>query len=137
MSLSHCDIIESSSVPIKISTQPGLRPQLAPAAEARVLGVFAALGVRSTITLKTTDTTLVTVDGDNGRRGALVHLPHASPETITEVTGTVTRTPSATVTPAQSLGCGSRITRLDLGRDRAQPEGHVLAQEQTISALPA
>jgi hypothetical protein len=56
--------------------------------------------LRSTLTLKTTDTTLVSVDGDNGRRGALIHLPYASPETITEVT------PSATVTLTQSPGCG-------------------------------
>jgi hypothetical protein len=44
----------------------------------------------------------VQVDGDNGRRGAqalVVHLPHASPETTTEVT------PSATVTLTHSLGC--------------------------------
>jgi hypothetical protein len=29
---------------------------------------------------------VVSVDGGNGQRGALVHLPQASPETITEVT---------------------------------------------------
>ncbi len=70
------------------------------------------------------------VDGDIGQRGALIHLQHASPETITE------ETPSATVTPTH---CGSPmdVVRLDLrvGRDRAQDQ--VLAQElaQTISAL--
>jgi hypothetical protein len=48
--------------------------------------------LRSTITLKTTDTTLVSVDGNIGHRGALAPLPHASPDTITE------ETPSATVT---------------------------------------
>ena len=53
--------------------------------------------LRSTLTLKTTGTTLVSVDGDIGHRGALVHLPHASPETITEAGCT----PSATVTPTQ------------------------------------
>ena len=31
--------------------------------------------LRSTVTLKTIDTTLVLVDGDIGPRGALVHLP--------------------------------------------------------------
>jgi hypothetical protein len=40
--------------------------------------------LRSTLTLKTTDTTLVSVDGNIGHRGALVPLPHASPDTITE-----------------------------------------------------
>ncbi len=39
-----------------------------------------------------TDTTLVSVDGDIGQRGALVHLPYASPKSKTE------GTPSATVT---------------------------------------
>ena len=48
--------------------------------------------LRSTLTLNTTDTTLLSVDGDNGPRGALVHLPYASPETLTEVA------PGATVT---------------------------------------
>jgi hypothetical protein len=52
------------------------------------------------LSLKTTDTTLVSVDGDNGPMGALTHLQSASPETITEMT------PSATVTLAQSLRCG-------------------------------
>ena len=56
--------------------------------------------LRSTLTLKTTDTTLVSVDGNIGHRGALVPLPHASPDTITE------GTPSATVTPTQSHGRG-------------------------------
>ncbi len=56
--------------------------------------------LRSTLTLKTTDTTLVSVDGNIGHRGALAPLPHASPETITE------DTPSATVTPIQSHGRG-------------------------------
>ena len=48
--------------------------------------------LRSTITLKTTDTTLVSVDGNIGHRGALAPLPHASPDTRTE------ETTSATVT---------------------------------------
>jgi hypothetical protein len=63
--------------------------------------------LRSTLTLKTTDTTLVSVDGDNGPRGALVHLPYAShgPETITEVA------PGAAVTLKQSLGCGEARPR--------------------------
>jgi hypothetical protein len=56
--------------------------------------------LRSTLTLKATDTTMVSVDGNIGHRGALVPLPLASPETITE------ETPSATVTPTQSLGRG-------------------------------
>ncbi len=56
--------------------------------------------LRSTLTLKTTDTTLVLVDGNIGHRGALVPLPLASPDTITE------GTPSATVTPTQSHGRG-------------------------------
>jgi hypothetical protein len=56
--------------------------------------------LRSTLTLKTTDTTLVSVDGNIGHRGALVPLPHASPETRTE------ETPSATVTLTQSHGRG-------------------------------
>ena len=56
--------------------------------------------LRSTITLRTTDTTLISVDGNIGHRGALVPLPHASHETITE------ETPSATVTLTQSLGRG-------------------------------
>jgi hypothetical protein len=84
--------------------------------------------LRSTLTLKTTDTTLVSVDGGNGQleRGALVHLPYASPEleTITEVT------PSATVTPTQSLGCGEAAGPLDLGRDRAQDQVLPLAVAQ-------
>ena len=53
-----------------------------------------------TLTLKTTDATLVSVDGDNGPSGDLVHLPYASPETITEVA------PGATVTLTPSLGSG-------------------------------
>ncbi len=61
--------------------------------------------LRSTITLKTTDTTLVSVDGANDHRGALVHLSHDSPETITE------ETPSATVTPTQSHGRGKARPR--------------------------
>ena len=61
--------------------------------------------LRSTLTLKTTDTTLVSVDGNIGHRGALVPLPHASPETITE------ETPSATVTPTQSHGRGKARPR--------------------------
>jgi hypothetical protein len=80
-----------------------------------------------TVTLKTTATTLVSVNVDNGKRGALVHLPDASPETITE------EIPSATVTPTQSR---IHVARLDLGRDRVQDHWQVLrlrlAQEQTI-----
>ena len=38
--------------------------------------------LRSALTLKTTDTTLVSVDGNIGHRGALVPLPLASPDTI-------------------------------------------------------
>jgi len=53
--------------------------------------------LRSTLTLKATDTTLVSVDGDNGLRGALVHLTHASPAMITE------EAPGATVTLTQSF----------------------------------
>jgi hypothetical protein len=56
--------------------------------------------LRSTITLKTTDTTLVSVDGNIGHRGARVPLPHAIPETITE------ETPSATVTHRRYHGRG-------------------------------
>ena len=56
--------------------------------------------LRSTLTLKATDTTMVSVDGNIGHRGALVPLPLASPETTTE------ETPSATVTPTQSHGRG-------------------------------
>ena len=56
--------------------------------------------LRSTLTLKATDTTMVSVDGNIGHRGALVPLPLASPETITE------ETPSATVIPTQSHGRG-------------------------------
>jgi hypothetical protein len=69
--------------------------------------------LRSTLALKTTDATLVSVDGNIGHRGALVPLPHASPDTITE------ETPSATVTPTQSRrstfaifqGCGKARPR--------------------------
>jgi hypothetical protein len=42
----------------------------------------------------------------SGRRGALVRLSYASPETITDSEVTRTVTASATVTLAQSLGCG-------------------------------
>jgi len=56
--------------------------------------------LRSTLTLKATDTTRVSVDGNVGHRGTLVPLPHASPETRTE------ETPSATVTLTQSHGRG-------------------------------
>jgi hypothetical protein len=45
---------------------------------------------------------MVSVDGNIGHRGALVPLPLASPETITEETVT----PSATVIPTQSHGRG-------------------------------
>ncbi len=74
------------------------------------------LGLGSTLTLKTTDTTLVSVDGDNGRRGALVHrdLPYARPETITEVSVA----PSATVTLTQSRGPLMWCQKLNLGRSR-------------------
>jgi hypothetical protein len=61
--------------------------------------------LRNTLTLKTTDTTLVSVDGDNGPMGALTHLPSAGPESITEMT------PRATVTLTQSLGCGKARPR--------------------------
>ena len=54
--------------------------------------------LRSTLTLKTTNTTLASVAGNNGQLGAPVLLLCAYPETITEVT------PGATVTRAQSLG---------------------------------
>jgi hypothetical protein len=61
--------------------------------------------------------------------GALTHLPHASPETITETT------PGATVPwpPVQSCSVTRTavtpldVVRLDLGRDRGQ--GQVLARE--------
>jgi hypothetical protein len=56
--------------------------------------------LRSTLTLKTTDTTLVSVDGNIGHRGALVPLPLASPDTITE------GTPSATFTHRRYHGRG-------------------------------
>ncbi len=62
--------------------------------------------LRSTLTLKTTDTTLVSVDGNIGHRGALIPLPHASPETIV-----TEETPSATVTPTQSHGRGKARPR--------------------------
>ncbi len=61
--------------------------------------------LRSTLTLKTTDTTLVSVDGNIGHRGDLVPLPLASPDTITE------ETPSATVTLTQSHGRGKARPR--------------------------
>ncbi len=48
---------------------------------------------------------MVSVDGSNGQRGALVHLPDASPEAITE------ETPSANVTPTQSHGRASGKAR--------------------------
>jgi hypothetical protein len=60
-------------------------------------------------------TTLVSVDGNNGPRGALTRLPDASPETITE------ETPSATVTPAGRAPTQGRlpimmgVVRLDQG----------------------
>ena len=75
----------------------------------------------------------MSVDGDNWPMGALTHLPHASPETITETT------PGATVTLTQSLQLAATgscsvtavtpldVVRLDLGRDRGQ--GQVLARE--------
>ncbi len=68
---------------------------LSPPAKLEVRALEELWVLRSTITLKTTasDTTLVSVDGDIGQWVALVHPPHASPETITETT------PSATVTP--------------------------------------
>ena len=77
--------------------------EAAPPGRGKDRGVPGQLWVlRSTITLRTTDTTMVSVDGNIGhsRRGALVPLPHASPETRTE------GTPSATVTPTQSHGRG-------------------------------
>ncbi len=48
----------------------------------------------------------IKVWGRNGRRGALVRLSHASPETIADSEVTRSVTASATVTLAQSLGCG-------------------------------
>jgi hypothetical protein len=65
----------------------------------------AVVGTSKSLTLKTTDTTRVSVDGNIGHRGALVPLPHASPETITE------ETPSATVTLTQSHGRGKARPR--------------------------
>ncbi len=64
-----------------------------------------------TITLKTTDTTLVSVDHDgaNDHSGALVHLSHDSPGTIAEETPSAT---GATVTPTQSHGRGKARPRL-------------------------
>jgi hypothetical protein len=82
-----------------------------------------AVGTSKYWNSQTTDTTLVSVDGDNGPRGGtgsalqVAHLACASPETITEVP------PGATVTLTQSLGCG----RIDLSRNRGQ--GQVLARE--------
>ena len=85
--------------------------------------------LRSTITLKTTDTTLVSVDGNIGHRGALVPLPHASPETITE------ETPSATVTHRRYHGheWEAETGMTSVARDRAQDQ--VLAQEYATAAL--
>ncbi len=59
----------------------------------------------------------MSVDGSNGQGGALVRLPDASPETITEET----QAPSATVTPLSTV-LGMDVARLDLGRDRAQDQ---------------
>ncbi len=74
----------------------------------------------------------MSVDGDNGLRGTLVHLPYASPETITEGTPSA----QATVTLTQSLGCGNLKARPPrLGRDSDRAQGQVLAQKQTISAV--
>ncbi len=63
--------------------------------------------LRSTLTLKATDTTLVSVDGDIGQRGALVHLPYASPdsESITEGPGTPSHGAIVTPTQSESHGC--------------------------------
>jgi hypothetical protein len=92
--------------------------------------------LRSTLTLKNTDTTLVSVDGSNGPRGALVHLPDASPETIAEVQrGALVRLPDASPetiaeeTPSATSHQHSPmdVVRLDLGLDRAPDQ--VLAQE--------
>ena len=69
------------------------------------LVVFELWVLRSALTLKTTDTTLVSVDGNIGHRGALVPLPLASPDTRTE------ETPSATVTLTQSHGRGKARPR--------------------------
>ena len=73
--------------------------------------------LRSTITLKTTDTTLMSVDGNIGHRGALVPLSHASAraETITE------ETPSATVTLTQSLGRGKARQNRTKSWHRSKP----------------
>ena len=87
--------------------------------------------LRSTFTLKTTDTTLVSVDGNIGHRGALVPLPHASPESITEETPTGSATVPLSHTD-DTIDVGSR-DRQDFGRDRAQDQ--VLAQEYATAAL--
>ena len=56
--------------------------------------------LRSTLALKTTYTTLMSVEGNNGQLSAFVHLLCACPETTTEAI------PCATVTLTQCLGCG-------------------------------
>ena len=85
--------------------------------------------LRSTLTLKTTDTTLVSVDGNIGHRGALVPLPHASPDTITEETPTECHCHTLTIPWTFTRSRDSR----DFGRDRAQDQ--VLAQEYATAAL--
>ena len=86
--------------------------------------------LRSTLTLKTTDTTLVSVDGDIGQRGALIHLPHANPGTTT-LRGDIPVPLSHQHNPMDvvrlDLGNPMDVVRLDLGRDRAQDQ--VPAQE--------
>ena len=84
--------------------------------------------LRSTLTLKTTDTTLVSVDGNIGHRGALVPLPLASPDTITgELPVPLSHT-------GDTMVVGSRDRRdSESGRDRAQDQ--VLAQEYATAAL--
>ncbi len=72
----------------------------------------------------------MSVDGATDHRGALVHLSHDSPGTITEETPT-----QAVAVPLshQLEHSPMDVARLDLGRDRAQDQ--VLAQEQTNSAF--
>jgi hypothetical protein len=77
--------------------------------------------LRSTLTLKTTDTTLVSVDGNIGHRGALVPLPHASPRPK----------PQQRRLP---VPLSHQHSPIDVGRrDRAQDQ--VLAQEYATAAL--
>jgi hypothetical protein len=77
--------------------------------------------LRGTLTLKATDATLVSVEGNNGQLSASVLLLCAHPETITEA-----------IPGASAVTCTSTVPRhpsdvpvggLDLGRDRAQDPG--------------